>query len=142
MQLSLRKLFHCGLYQLKEWQKHQNVKNLSRVGIPKEILTDQGSNFQSALVKYLYTDSRTKGVHTSPYHLQVDGLIERMHQTFQKYEGQGPKQLEAFFSLNPTWIWLPFLLLTYREILQTSTRFSLSKLLYGRQPQKRLRRLV
>ena len=49
----------------------------SRVGIPNEILTDQGSNFQSQLLKELYRLLRVDAIRTSPYHPQTDGLVER-----------------------------------------------------------------
>ncbi len=40
----------------------------SRVGIPHEILTDQGSNFQSQLMKELHCLLHMDGIRTSPYH--------------------------------------------------------------------------
>ena len=55
----------------------------SRVGIPKEILSDQGTNFMSQLLKELYNLLHISQLHTSPYHPQMDGLVERLTQTLK-----------------------------------------------------------
>ena len=62
----------------EEW-----VKMLAHVGIPKEILKDQGSNFQSQLLRELYLLLHIEVLHTSPYHPQTDGLVERFNQTLK-----------------------------------------------------------
>ncbi|KAL3997082.1 hypothetical protein ACER0C_009738 [Sarotherodon galilaeus] len=89
------------------------VQLFSRVGIPDEILTDQGTNFTSRLM-------------TSPYHPQTDGLVERFNQTLKR-------MLQKFVSdTGKDWDqWLPFLLFAYREVPQASTGFSPFELLYG-----------
>ena len=55
----------------------------SRAGVPKEILTDQGSNFTSQLLKEVYWLVSIKPIKTSPYHPQTDGLVERFSQTLK-----------------------------------------------------------
>jgi transposase InsO family protein len=55
----------------------------SRVGIPREILTDQGSNFTSRLLQELYKLLHVNSVKTSPYHPKTDGLVERFNQTLK-----------------------------------------------------------
>ena len=52
---------------------------LARVGIPKEILSDQGTNFMSQLLRELYNLLNICPIRTSPYHPQTDGLVE--HET-------------------------------------------------------------
>ncbi len=59
------------------------VKFFSRVGIPEEILTDQGSNFTSKLLAEVYRLLHIKPICTSPYHPQTDGLVERFNQTLK-----------------------------------------------------------
>ena len=59
------------------------MKLFSRVGVPKEILTDQGSNFTSQLLAELYRLLGVKRIRTSPYHPQTDGLVERFNQTLK-----------------------------------------------------------
>ena len=59
------------------------VRIFARVGLPQEILTDQGSNFQSQLSQELYKLLRVSAIRTSPYHPQTDGLLERFNQTLK-----------------------------------------------------------
>ena len=51
------------------------VHLFSRVGVPDEILTDQGANFTSSLITCLYNLMGVKPIKTSPYHPQTDGLV-------------------------------------------------------------------
>ncbi len=53
------------------------VQLFSRVGIPDEILTDQGTNFTSRLIKLLHQQLGITAMKTSPYHPQTDGLVEQ-----------------------------------------------------------------
>ena len=55
----------------------------SRMGIPGEILTDQGSNFTSQLLTELYQMLHAHPIRTTPYHPQTDGLVERFNQTLK-----------------------------------------------------------
>ena len=51
------------------------------VGIPKALLTDNGTNFRSKkLLKYL-TDNRVKHLYTSAYHPQTNGANEKVNGT-------------------------------------------------------------
>ena len=59
------------------------LKLFSRVGVPKEILTDQGANFTSRLLVELYQMLHVQPIRTSPYHPQTDGLVERFNQTLK-----------------------------------------------------------
>ncbi len=56
---------------------------ISRVGIPKEILTDQGTAFMSRTIRELYELLGIKSVRTSVYHPQTDGLVERFNRTLK-----------------------------------------------------------
>ncbi|KAL3999724.1 growth arrest and DNA-damage-inducible protein [Sarotherodon galilaeus] len=100
----------------------------SRVGIPREILTDCGTNFLSKLLQQVYKLLGIKGLKTTPYHPQTDGLVERYNQTLKS-------MLRKFVSdTGADWDqWLPYLLFAYREVPQVSTGFSPFELLYGRQ---------
>ena len=103
------------------------VKVISRVGIPREILSDQGSNFMSQLLTELYNLLHVKRIRTSPYHPQTDGVVERFNQTL--------KSMLRKFATDHNKDWdrlLPYLLFAYREVPQSSTGFSPFELLYGR----------
>ena len=60
------------------------MKLVSRVGIPKEILTDQGTNFTSRLLAELYRLLHVNALQTSPYHPQTDGMVERFNVTLKE----------------------------------------------------------
>ena len=103
------------------------LKFFSRVGIPKEILTDQGTNFTSQLLAELYRLLHVDALRTSPYHPQTDGLVERFNGTLKEIlrksaqvDGRDWDKL------------LPYVLFAYREALQESIGFTPFELLYGR----------
>ncbi|KAL1254106.1 hypothetical protein QQF64_016335 [Cirrhinus molitorella] len=98
----------------------------SRVGFPSEILTDQGTNFMSTLLKQVYKLLGIKSLRTTPFHPQTDGLTERFNQTLKQ-------MLRKFVCDSGTdWDqWLPYLLFAYREVPQSSIGFSPFELLYG-----------
>ena len=99
----------------------------SRVGVPKEILTDQGSNFTSQLLMEIYRLLHVHPIRTTPYHPQTDGLVERFNQTLKSM------LRKAAVEAGKDWDKLiPYLLFAYREVPQASTGFSPFELLYGR----------
>ena len=103
------------------------VNIFSRVGLPKEILTDQGTNFQSQLLQEIHRLLQVTALRTTPYHPQTDGLTERFNQTL--------KSMLRKFATKEGKDWdrlIPYLLFTYREVPQASTGFSPFELLYGR----------
>ena len=104
------------------------IQLFSRVGIPREVLTDQGINFTSRQIKEVFSLLGIRGIRTTPYHPQTDGMVERFNQTLKA-------MLRKFVSdTGSDWDqWLPYLLFAYREVPQASTRYSPFELLYGRQ---------
>ena len=103
------------------------VKLFTRVGVPAEILTDQGSNFTPQLLVEVYNLLHIKPIRTSPYHPQTNGLVERFNQTLKailkKAASEEGKDWDRL---------IPYLLFAYREVPQSSTGFSPFELLYGR----------
>ena len=99
----------------------------ARYGVPKEILTDQGSNFTSQLLQVLYKLLGVKLIKTMPHHPQADGLVERFNKTLKDLlrriiQGEG-REWEKY---------LPYVLFAYREVPQESTGFSPFELIFGR----------
>jgi transposase InsO family protein len=60
------------------------VEILSRAGISKEILHDQGTNFMSSVMGNFNKLLHIKSIHTSPYHAQANGLCERFNGTLKQ----------------------------------------------------------
>ena len=104
----------------------QLVLIFSRMGIPKEILTDQGTNFMSVLLQEVYQLLNITRIRTS-YHPQTDGLVKR-------FKGTLKRMMKKITSKNQKdWgEYLPYLLFAYREAAQESTGFAPFELLYGR----------
>ena len=103
------------------------VKLFAHVGIPHEILTDQGSNFTSRLLTEIYRLVQVHPIRTTPYHQKTDGLVERFNKIL--------KSLLQKVTMDTGKDWdklLPYLLFAYREVPQATTGFSPFKLLYGR----------
>ena len=101
----------------------------ARVGVPDEILTDQGSNFTSHLLTEIYKMLHVHPIRTTPYHPQTDGLVERFNKTLKNM------LRKAVTKEGKDWDKLvPYLLFAYREVPQASTGISPFELLYGRGP--------
>ncbi len=104
------------------------VQIFSRVGIPKEILTDQGSNFTSKLLTEIYRLIHVSALRTSPYHPQTDGVVERFNQTLKEMLRKTATEKGKDWDRL-----LPYVLFACREVPQESTGFSPFELLYGRE---------
>ena len=102
----------------------------SRHGMPSIMLTDQGANFQSALMRSVCNVFNIEQRRTTAYHPQTDGLCERVNKTL--------KALLRVRTNKDGNNWdeeLPFALLAYRIAKQESTGMTPFELLYGRQPR-------
>lgn len=102
------------------------IEVFAQVGVPREILTDQGANFTSQLLAELYKLLQVHPIRTSPYHPQTDGLVEHFNQTL--------KLMLRISGMDEGKEWdkkIPDLLFAYREVPQASTGFSPFELLYG-----------
>lgn len=98
-----------------------------RVGFPKEILSDRGTQFTSGLMEEVARLASIKQYFTSPYHPQCNGLCERVNgvlkSMLRKMCLEQPRDWDRY---------LPAVLFAYREVTQSSTGFSPFELLYGR----------
>ena len=99
----------------------------TRLGVPREILSDQGSQFLSGVMKEVSRLLSINRIVTTPYHPICNGLVERFNgtlkQMLKKLCAEKPKDWDRF--LGP-------LLFAYREARQESLGFSPFELLYGR----------
>jgi len=55
----------------------------SRVGVPKQILSDQGSQFVSDVIKEVYRLLSIQHISNTPYHPQANGLVEKFNGTLK-----------------------------------------------------------
>ena len=99
----------------------------SRVGIPYEILSDNGTQFKSDLMAEIHRLLSIKALYTSPYHAACNGLVERMNGTLKSI-------LKKLCTDHPQdWDrYIPAALFAYRELPNDTLKFSPFELLYGR----------
>ena len=102
----------------------------SRVGFPKEIISDQDPSFMGKLITKLFQQLNIEKTNSTPYHPQTNGLVE-------KFQGTLKQMLAKLCVEKPKeWdFWLPMALFAYREVPQSTTGFSPFHLLYGRIPR-------
>ena len=97
------------------------------MSIPKEVLTDQGTQFMSDYIQEVSKVLTIKGLTSTPCHPIYNGLVERWNRTLKSMLKRlckdQPKQWHRL--INPV-------LFAYREVPQESTGFSPFQLFYGR----------
>ena len=112
----------------------------SHFGICKEIQSDQGSNFMSNLIVDLCKKLNIDKIHSSAYHPQSQGALERYHQTL--------KTMMRTYCEEHTIDWdkgIPLLLFATREVPVESLGFSPFELVFGhkvRGPLKLMEELI
>ncbi|XP_068232805.1 uncharacterized protein [Palaemon carinicauda] len=104
------------------------ISIFSRVGVPKEILSDRGPQFRSELMLQVHKLLGVKPLFSTPYHPAANGRIERQHQILKSI-------LKKICELkhNQWHRFLPAALFAMREIPSDTTGFSPFEILYGRQ---------
>ncbi|XP_072019480.1 uncharacterized protein [Amphiura filiformis] len=99
----------------------------TRLGVPKQILTDQGTQFTSNVMKELNRLLSIKPLVTTPYHAMCNGAVERQNGILKaglkKMCEERPRDWDRY--ICP-------LLFAYRDTPQSSTGFAPFELLYGR----------
>lgn len=100
-----------------------------KFGCPLEILTDNGSAFCSELLKKLCKFLQIKKIHTTAYHPQSNGSLERSHRVLKEY-------LRNYISpnLNDWDKYLPFAVFAYNSTPNSNTKFSPFELYFGSKP--------
>ena len=99
----------------------------ARVGVPNELLTDNGTNFMSKVVKQFCQTTGIRQIKTSTYHPQTDGMVERFNATFKRLLWKLTQDLRVEWDK-----YLPFVLWAYRGTVHSATGFSPFHLLFGR----------
>jgi transposase InsO family protein len=101
-------------------------------GTPREIVTDNASNFTAQLVKEVRQLLKLDHRHSTPYHSEGNGAVERSFETFQDMLAKYLKELEKE-NLEFDEI-VPAVTFCYNTSVHTATGESPFYLMYGRVP--------
>ncbi|XP_041482248.1 uncharacterized protein LOC121429309 [Lytechinus variegatus] len=103
------------------------VEIFSRLGVPNQILSDNGTQFVSGVMKEAARLLGVSQFHTTPYHPMANGACERFNgtlkQMLRRMCQECPKDWDRY---------LPALLFAYREVPHESLGYSPFELMYGR----------
>ena len=122
-------------YPTRDQKAHTVVKILTErwfytYGVPTQIHSDQGRNFESELVRQLCRLYGVRKTRTTPYHPQGNGQCERFNRTlFDLLRSLSRDQKRRWPRL------LPQLLFAYNTTTHHTTGFSPFELMFGRRPQ-------
>jgi hypothetical protein len=110
--------------------KFLHSKIVCQHGVPKELISDRGTEFLNELLEEFERTYRIKHIKTTAYHPQGNGQTERANQTVKNILAKTTKTYD-------TWDhYLDSALFAARTIRQNSTTYSPFELVYGRNPQR------
>ena len=97
-----------------------------KVGLPRTIQTDKGTNFTSKLFKRVVEQLGITHIQSSAYHPQSQGALERFHSTLKNMLMAHCAEQKKDWDSG-----LPFVLFAARSAVQESLGFSPFELVYG-----------
>ena len=88
------------------------------MGLPRIIHSDQGHNFESAILHQTLQAFGITKSHTTAYHPQGDGMVERLNRSILQL-------LWAYVTKETNWEhYLPLIMYAYRSTIHSSTQVS------------------
>lgn len=103
------------------------VRNfICKFGIPDILLSDQGADFTSKLIKEVSKLFKMKKINTTSYHPQSNGALERSHLTLADYLKHYVNEDQSNWDK-----WLDFAMFSYNTNIHSSTRFTPFELVFG-----------
>ena len=96
--------------------------------MPKQILTDQGREFESSLFLNLLDRLGVDKVRTSPYNPSTNGCVERFHRTLNSMLAKTVQESQKDWDLC-----LPYVLAAYKASIHSATGYMPNYLFLGRE---------
>ena len=98
-----------------------------RFGLPEQLHSDMGAQFESKVIKEMSNVLHIRKTHTTPYHPQSDGLVERLNRTIQNMLTASINgQVDEWES------YLPKVCLAYNTSKHAATGYTPFLLMFGR----------
>jgi transposase InsO family protein len=99
---------------------------ISRYGVPMEVNTDQGRNFESVVFQELCQLLGINKTRTTPLHPQSDGMVERFNRTFEEYLAKVVDKNQRDWDKH-----IPLFLMAYRSAMHETTGTTPAKVIFG-----------
>ncbi|GFU51597.1 hypothetical protein TNCV_82281 [Trichonephila clavipes] len=98
-------------------------KWICRFGVPAKLVTDQGRQFEAELFRSIAAICGAKVAHTTSYHPQCNGKVERLHRTLKG-------AIKAHNNIRWTES-LPTVLLGLRAAIRPDISYTIAQIVYG-----------
>lgn len=102
----------------------------TRYGVPRQLLTDRGPEFEGVLFTELMQHMGIDKLRTTAYRASTNGAVERFHRTLNSMIGKVVSETQRDWDEH-----LPAVLAAYRASPHSSTGFSPNRLFLGRETQ-------
>ena len=101
---------------------------ITRYGTPSMIHSDQGVQYESHLFTEMCRLFNIKKTHTTPYHPQSDGMVERFNKTLATMLSAYVDEHHANWDEH-----LPYVMMAYRAAVHETTGTTPNKMMLGRE---------
>lgn len=100
---------------------------LLRYGIPKEILTDQGTEFMSSVMSEICSLLNIKKLNSTAYHHETVGALENTHKTLGAF-----LRIQCNNNKHNWSTWIPYWCFSFNTTVHSETKYTPFELVFGK----------